>query len=155
MKVIFLDIDGVIATDNSFRSKKFLIDKVQMPYKWDEKCVESLKHILEQTQANIVLTSDWRLYYPLEEMKTIFKYYGLPSDKLIDYTLNFRKLSSYNYEGIRCSEIEKYLLESKHDIDNWVAVDDMNLSELSNFVHVVDTWVGIAYYEQEIINKLK
>jgi hypothetical protein len=154
MKIIFLDIDGVIASDDCFNTNSFMIGKIKMPYKWDKRCVESLKNILEKTGANIVLTSDWRKFHDLLEMREIFNYYKLPKDKLIGFTYNLRKWNDHQFEDIRSKEIDKYLSESEHTIEKWVAVDDMNLEKTTNFVRVLDTWIGITSVEQEIITKL-
>jgi len=56
-KVIFLDIDGVLATDDS--------DYIY----FDKKCVEVLNSILEQVPAKIVVTSSWRLHFNLKGLR--------------------------------------------------------------------------------------
>src|SRR5438105_1935022 len=54
MKVIFLDIDGVLTCDDTPNPRKF-------PYVVDRKLLSRLKRLLATTGAKVVLTSTWRL----------------------------------------------------------------------------------------------
>src|SRR3954466_5115815 len=53
MKVIFLDIDGVLNCKTTSNPRKF-------PYIVDPKLLKRLKRLLEQTGAKVVLSSTWR-----------------------------------------------------------------------------------------------
>ena len=61
MKVIFLDIDGVLATQRT-RFDCF-----------DGQCVSHLNKILEVTDARIVISSTWRIGHTTEELIEICK----------------------------------------------------------------------------------
>ena len=54
MKVIFLDIDGVLNCDKTPNPRRF-------PYVVDKKLLARLKKLLDRTGAKIVLSSSWRL----------------------------------------------------------------------------------------------
>jgi HAD domain in Swiss Army Knife RNA repair proteins len=54
MKVIFLDIDGVLNCDKTPNPRKF-------PYVVDKKLLSRLKKLLQRTKAKVVLSSTWRL----------------------------------------------------------------------------------------------
>jgi hypothetical protein len=54
MKVIFLDIDGVLNCSKTPNPRK-------LPYVVDKKLVARLNKLLDRTGAKIVLTSSWRL----------------------------------------------------------------------------------------------
>lgn len=54
MKIIFLDIDGVLNCNNTPNPRNF-------PYVVDKKLVARLKKLLDRTGAKVVLTSSWRL----------------------------------------------------------------------------------------------
>jgi len=125
MKIIFLDIDGVIATTSCYgvaRKNKW------NSYKFDEKCVAILNFILQETGAEIILSSDWRTHYTLQEMREIFAHNFVmkgpigftPSDNLYKIDL----------EGGRTQEIKMWLKQNawKNDI-KWVAIDDLDMSE--------------------------
>ena len=62
MKVLFLDIDGVLRTDSESANHDF-----------NGKCVEALNKIISKTDCEIVLTSDRRLYMTESEIDFIFK----------------------------------------------------------------------------------
>src|SRR5260370_34823589 len=53
MKIIFLDIDGVLNCDNTPNPRKF-------PYIIDKKLLARLKKLLDRTGAKVVLSSSWR-----------------------------------------------------------------------------------------------
>jgi len=80
-KIIFLDIDGVLATHlqfmmnrTKFRKKYPEANTLRIPYPFDEGCVKIFNEIIEETGADIVLTSDWKLHWDLDEIDKIFKY---------------------------------------------------------------------------------
>ena len=80
--VLFLDNDGVICLANNWgsRVKKRKKDKVslvlndpdvEVKYRFDnfdKKAIKVLNQVLEETGAEIVVSSDWRLYANLEEL---------------------------------------------------------------------------------------
>jgi hypothetical protein len=53
MKIIFLDIDGVLNCDNTRNPRKF-------PYVVDPRLLARLKRLLKATRATVVLSSSWR-----------------------------------------------------------------------------------------------
>lgn len=54
IKVIFLDVDGVLNSDRTVR-------KTQGGYTFvDNRQMKNLKHIINMTGAKVVLSSDWR-----------------------------------------------------------------------------------------------
>lgn len=65
--VIFLDIDGVL---NSMRSMKFM-EMVDM------ECARNLRRIVSHTNADIVISSTWRLGNSTHNLREIFYPWGL------------------------------------------------------------------------------
>lgn len=68
MKVLFLDIDGVICTNKSveIRPKVPFPLGFHLPFRtgWDhldKKCIKCLNKIIEATDARIVISSTWRI----------------------------------------------------------------------------------------------
>ena len=61
MKIIFLDIDGVLCTAKSVGLLKTNIDG-RLAKQFDPDCVVRLNHITDATGAQIVISSSWRLY---------------------------------------------------------------------------------------------
>lgn len=68
MKVIFLDIDGVLNSDQTPNPRK-------LPYVVDRKLLTRLKRVLKRTGAKVVLSSTWR-YDPAGLFSA--KYHGIP-----------------------------------------------------------------------------
>ena len=131
-KVIFLDIDGVIALDKQFMTnrtkyaaKNELANKLRIPYGFDPGAVKVLNEILDETDATIVLSSDWRFHWDLEELDEIFKFNGVKkSPEFVTHKLK-RKMSS-DLEDDRAHQIIDF--KRKHNLTNWVAIDDLDLS---------------------------
>ncbi len=120
MKVIFLDIDGVLNTPSSeSRCGEYIgID--------DDK-VERLKQIVEKTKAEIVLISTWEKYWRKEKMLK----------PLQDYSANYldEKLTKQGLKAIdktkdkadgrylsRGEGILEYIARNK--VENYVILDD-------------------------------
>jgi hypothetical protein len=114
MKVIFLDIDGVLNCEKTPNPRKF-------PYIVDKKLLARLKSPLVRTGAKVVLTSTWRLD-PVGLIAA--KYWGIP---FIDVSPDMPK-------SPRCSEVLTWL--SQHPkATRYVVIDDEDdeLDELPLF----------------------
>ncbi len=148
MKVLFLDHDGVICLSTQWggRLKKKGYDSnpatpldIRMD-SFDKKSVDVLNYIVDVTGCEIVVSSDWKRWGTIEQMRDMFITRGIkppisytPDLKDFDSDANHFLKSCNDYEEIRVLEINKYL-EDHPEITHWVAVDDMDLSKLSNFV---------------------
>ena len=139
-KVIFLDIDGPLATDEcgSVRIEKFGV-KI---YLWNEKCCNVLNEILNETGAEIVLSSDWRKYFTLDQLDEIFKMNKIVKSPIAVTDQDKYRLSSSG-DIDRIYQIDRFL--KNNSIKKWVSVDDMDLKSdiVSNFVHV-ETELGLS-----------
>jgi len=128
---IFLDIDGVLTTYYQYNSnrKKFqekyeLAHELKMPYAFDPKCVKVFNQILEITNADIVLSSDWRAHWSIQALDNIFKFNKVIKSP-IDVTEVFPTSISY-LEKNRAHEIDIY--RQKHNLELYVIIDDLDLS---------------------------
>lgn len=143
MKIIFLDIDGVLATHKEFmmnrtkfQSKHPEAKELNIPYPFNSGCVKVFNEILKETDAKIVLSSDWRLYWSLEELDKIFKFNGVIKSPEEITGVSSGKMS-WELEKNRVEEIFQFI--EKNKIVDWVAVDDLNLSELGDrFINTRD-----------------
>ncbi len=161
MKIIFLDIDGVIATSQCWGRGN---DNKWDAYMFDPKCVAVLNFILKETGAEIVLSSDWKSHYSLFEMNEIFAHNGVLKGP-ISFTPSLKSYRGDNLEGGRSDEIHDWLKHHctsskvsqkprEYDI-KWVAIDDLDMTEkfgdisgnyqtgLSNLVHCKRVMEGI------------
>lgn len=143
-KIIFLDIDGVLATNKEFMMKRINFHKkypeakeLHIPYPFNPGCVKIFNEIIEETDPKIVISSDWRHHWDLEELDKIFKFNKVIKSPEGTTGFSKRKLSS-SLEDDRSWQIKNYVLS--HELKTWVAIDDLNLSTLNpNFVQTKDT----------------
>jgi hypothetical protein len=102
---------------------------------FDKKSIKILNEILEETGAEIVVSSDWRFYATLEELGDYYTSQGIIKRPLA-VTGMFKDLFPREWSSLRFRadlELERYM-EIQHwinehpEITNWVAVDDLNMS---------------------------
>ena len=128
MKVLFLDHDGVICLEKQWGSRKNSNQKFD---KFDQKAIKVLNEIIERTKCKIVVSSDWRLYCDLNEMKALYRDRGI-IETPFDFT-PIHSVQDFNFDKLRIKEITSWVEENKPDL--WCAVDDMNMKDLNFFVH--------------------
>ena len=149
MKVIFLDHDGVIClSDNwgnrfkkqkSWGKRKLSMSTLSMPVEYrfdnfDEEAVKVLNEILEETGAEIVVSSDWKNWATVEEMGEYYESKGIIkkpiafTDSILydDYD-DFPWYNKSELEQTRSLEIAQYIGQNPV-ITHWVAIDDLNMS---------------------------
>lgn len=127
MKVIFLDIDGVLNNDETeeYTPEGYLgIDDILLA---------RLKKIVENTQAKIVLTTSWKDYWDKDEtnckkdglyINEKFKKFGLKVyDKTIDGGFD------------RGKGINKYLEDHK-EVTNFLIIDDYMFKDFARYDYV-------------------
>jgi hypothetical protein len=190
MKVLFLDNDGVICLSNNWggRSKKWnkyrklnpdatsiTTAPVEVRFDdFDKKAVKVLNEVLEETGAEIVVSSDWRLHATLEELGEYYLSKGILKPPIAltkryigcDKPDEFEWFRSTMYEQQRCIEVRQYLIDHP-EITHWVCIDDLELGEkdsygferkwgLSNFVHTPRSNEGIKQcgIKEKLINFL-
>lgn len=168
MKVIFLDHDGVICLSTEWGSRFKNGDGLDSEFdRFNDKAIKVLNQILEETGAEIVVSSDWRHHTSLEQMQELYKIRGVK--KLpIGYTDSVVDIKGLDYlEHNRQVEIRHWL--SQHpEVTHWVAVDDLNMSPdfckkygdsegLTNFVLTPRSKEGIKQsgIKEKIIKFLK
>jgi hypothetical protein len=194
MKCIFLDHDGVICLSNNWggRTKKWSkyrsenpessSDKRDAPVEvrfddFDEKAVRILNKILEETGAEIVVSSDWKRWANVEEMGEYYESKGIIrkpialTPDLGDCTWENPERESWvwsprwDLEMSRVVEIRQYLHDHP-EITHWVAIDDLHLGKtdeswknwgLTNFVLTPRSNEGIKQsgIKEKVIKYLK
>lgn len=193
MKVIFLDNDGVICLANNWGGRfkkrekwggeKLSMVSREMPvaYRFDDfdkKAIKTLNSIIEQTGAEIVVSSDWRYHATLEELGEYYTSQGIIK-KPIAVTDMFKDLYPSEWNGgfrfradielERSMEIQHWV-DAHPEITHWVAIDDLDMSVkylsdrfsskngddskpgLTNFVHTPYSSQGIK--QSGVIDKV-
>jgi len=151
MKILFLDNDGVICLSNNWGNrltkwKKFHIKNPNTKFEdrpldcrfdnFDTKAVKVLNSILEETGAEIVVSSDWRYNATLEELGDYYTSKGIIK-RPIGVTGMFKDLYPKEWQRLRNyakleyeREMEiKHWLNNHPEVTHWVAVDDLDMSE--------------------------
>lgn len=148
MKVIFLDIDGVL---NCSTSKSFCHDDLcGIIHGIDSDKVKRLAKIVEATNAKIVLSSDWRVgweKYYLTRKPSHAKYLDNHLKKKGNITI-FDKTPLSHSGYWRGEEILTYL-RSHPDITNYVILDDtffedFSIKEIEEHLVLTDYIVGLS-----------
>lgn len=118
MKVIFLDIDGVLNVELSERDA---YGKLFHPH-----LVDNLRHIIEQTGANIVTTSTWKSK-GLKTLQRMWYDRNLPGN-VIDITPYCDEVAKDNgiefYDDITRGHEVQHWLDRHSYVTNWVMIDD-------------------------------
>ena len=152
MKILFLDNDGVICLSNNWGGRavkwaNFKRDNPDTDATFDNKpiqcrfddfdkgAVKVLNKILEETGAEIVVSSDWRLHANLEELGDYYESQGIIK-RPIAVTDQFKDVFPKEWNAFRFRaelELERsmeigYWLENHPEVTHWVAVDDLNMS---------------------------
>jgi len=169
--IIFLDHDGVICLGRNWggRFKKAarwakergiglagLYERSDLPVgvlfdDFDKKAVAVLNRIICETDADIIVSSDWRLHADLSALQRFYLEQGVVKGP-VGMTGICRDTM---FEEARVKEIQLWLSQNHHSL--WVAVDDMNLGALGRFVHIPKSSEGIKQSgaAEKIIKLLK
>lgn len=128
--IIFLDIDGVLNTARC---------------SFDRDAVANLCKITDETEADIVISSSWKLY-GLDFVKSIWKEKNLPG-QVIGLTPNTQsdqllagaspeELDNLPFKGY---EIKEWLAENGREVKNYIIIDDENRFLPDQQSHFVQT----------------
>ena len=165
MKVLFLDIDGVLNSENWFAYRIYCVknnmvnilmnfvdtDDRNIKHKLtmlDDRAIANLNRIIEETGCKVVLSSSWRSSIESENI----------------FTQNLLKLKGFKYEFYdvtprlwfndfsirRGEEIQLWMDKEseKNEIESFVILDDddsdMLPEQMNNFIHV-DANIGLTY----------
>jgi len=128
MYILFLDHDGVICLSKNWGSR-FLNDTKFDEF--DSQCIEVLNEILDVTDLEIVVSSDWQLYASLEELQELYKSRGI---RKVPLAVTDIMATTFPSNVARALNINNYI--ARHpEIEKYVVLDDLNLSgKVKNFI---------------------
>lgn len=134
MKIIFLDIDGVLVTWGSLgRWEKSGPSKSRDCAMMDPKCVAILNEVLAETKTQIVVSSSWRIGRTKEQIIETLQEAGVISPPVIDMTPR-------RHDGKRGLEIQEWLnhqaYASIRTIEKFVILDD-EISDMDPYKDLV------------------
>lgn len=144
MKLIYVDIDGPLATDECSKVTENTKWHPRL-YRMNPKCVMVLNEIIAETNCDLVISSDWRKSFNLEELGEIFEWNGI-----IKKPIHFTPLECRSMRDLvinRAHQIKLSVEELKPE--SWVAIDDLPIGAnmftvgITNFV-LCDPIEGLA-----------
>ena len=157
MKVIFLDIDGVLNTGWWYTQMDRNTPKDKYGYAFDPNSVANLKKIIDETGADIVISSSWKSF-GLSGLEEMWQDRGLPG-KLIGITPNSvsdemllnADLDHMELFSIRGMEIKEWLTKHGKRVSQYAIIDDMNnmLPDQQPYFIQTNSEVGITDEDAE------
>lgn len=140
MKVIFLDINGVLFLN----SDEVNLDSII----FNEKSMKNLKKIIESTSSSIVLTSTWRTGYNNPE--NIFWnaiLYNFTRYNIENKIIGVTPVINHEFKEVsRGIEITQWI-NSNPNLDNYIILDDDEVSDIdTNRLLLCDPFKGIDDY---------
>ncbi len=76
MKILFLDIDGVLNSKQWHNSDNCKAFGTSVKRFFDPVCVEYLNRIVAETETRIIISSSWRIIRSLQNLQDLFKSIG-------------------------------------------------------------------------------
>ena len=156
-KVVFLDIDGVLNTKWWYTQMDRNTPKDKYGYAFDPNAVSNLKKIIDETGADIVISSSWKSF-GISELEDMWQDRGLPG-KLIGITPNTvsdemllnADLDHMELFSIRGTEIKEWLTKHGKHVSHYAIIDDMDNMLTEQRLHFVktDPEIGITVEDAE------
>lgn len=153
-KIIFLDIDGVLNTErhHKYCNENGLDNSDEYGYVFDPVAVKNLERIVNETGADIVISSSWK-YSGLSTLLDMWSDRTLPG-RVIDITpdtesdefLFHADLENMEFLSCRGYEIKEWLLAHGKTVSKYAILDDeqeMLPEQQSHFV-LTNPSVGIT-----------
>lgn len=128
-KYIFLDIDGVLNSEHTWNEYCENGDQ-QSASTISDQYLENLQKIVEKTDAKIILSSSWRIYFGeyTKEPRNIFAIHLVQA--LAKHNLKLHDMTPFikgKFSNERGLEIRTYI--DKHNIKDYVVIDDEEFSD--------------------------
>ncbi len=149
MKILFLDHYGVMRLSpiETVRTQHSLPEAAEFVgtdsgyfSNFDPHAVNVLNQILDQTGAEIVVSSDWKLKTSIDGMCEFYQAQGIKKMP-IDYTAWLPGPTVYHEQ--RANEITAWL-QQHPETTQWAAIDDLYMGTwLTNFVWAKNVHLGI------------
>lgn len=152
MKIIFLDIDGVLNSANwMLREQESGRDPQWSLFNnFDLEAIAVLNEVVEKTQAKVVISSSWRIIHPLEHIVALLKKHDFKGEVI------GKTPSRTEIHHKRGNEIQEWL-DAHPEAQQFVIIDDDSDMEHLMPKLVQTTWQdGLkAHHTPKILEQLK
>lgn len=142
MKIIFLDVDGVLNGYSKFTGKLYwcftklklmkFVNKYYDLFGVRTHKVRLLSKIVKKTDAKVVISSSWRYGWSTPYNEKCKRQKSL-HDKLDRFNIEVIGVTPRDRDGIRAHEIKSWVMQYKSMIDSFVILDD-EISDLKPFI---------------------
>ncbi len=153
-KILFLDIDGVLNTKFWYRKMDDDTPRDKWGYVFDPMSVANLKRIVDETGAEIVISSSWKCV-GLRELRKMWKARKLPGkiidatpdcmcdEGMLDLDIDFDLIDIGASRGY---EIREWLSRHGEQVSHYAIIDDMYemLPEQQSHLVMTDSEIGIT-----------
>ena len=129
--------------------------KDEYGYAFDPVAVANLAHIIDETGADIVISSSWK-FYGVPKLRDMWQKRNLPG-LILDITPNTvsdemllnANLEEFQLGVCRGNEIKEWLSRHEGKISNYVIIDDFDdlLSEQKDHAVLTDSLIGITDFD--------
>lgn len=151
MKIIFLDMDGVVNSEKWAHETYEKQGHVHMTQQVDEKAVAHLNTVIEKTGAKVVISSSWRIIMTPDEIWKVLKDHGFKGE-VIGKTPNHTRNAKMHARGY---EIQDWLEDNEGKVESFVIIDDSDDMEHLLPYLVRTTWLdGLQEEHVEPIVKM-
>jgi len=133
MKIIFLDVDGVLNSEIWNSGHK---NEIEHGILIDEEKIKLLSRLVKETNAKIVLHSGWRFWFdknmtPIRKESVIlserFKIYDIEIHDFTPDLSNEEIKRNKNFSIVKADEILLWI-NNHNDISSWLVIDDLDLN---------------------------
>lgn len=154
VKYIFLDIDGVLNSEHTLDDRSNSNASIIC-----DQYLENLRNIVEKTDAKLVLSSSWRVYFD-KDIDNPINIFGITLlHTLSKHNLKLHAATPFvkgPFSSERGLEIKSYI--EKHNITNYIVIDDEEFSDFKTHLDMsrfVQTTFGdeTTTIETEGLNK--
>ena len=141
MKVIFLDVDGVLNSEDDLMvyREKNNINHCILYAEVEDRPLKLLKEIVDKTSAKIVISSSWRIGCERNGRESIFgnKLFTKLELKLKEYGMDIYDITPSLTKLQRGDEIKAWM--SENPVENFIILDDdsdmCEYVDTDNFIH--------------------
>ena len=162
MKVIFLDVDGVLNSEDDLMvyREKNNINHCILYAEVEDRPLKLLKEIVDKTSAKIVVSSSWRIGCERSGQESIFgnSLFMKLQTRLKEYGMDIYDITPSITKLQRGDEIKAWM--SENPVENFIILDDdTDMGEYLNTEHFINTTYKHGLTEElkdraiEILNK--